>query len=265
MPDHQLFRKQTLGVYDTTWKYLKGDPDIRSRFWQENITKILCEQELCISHEWFKGRRVLDVGCGGGRWTYGFQKLGCEVTAFDASIAACNVVRSSIAQGNTRVFHANIFNLPGEIQEHKYDLVFAWGVLHHTGDTFQALKNIAALIKTDGILYIYLYGGASWSFLKTNLVKICRLILMPIPNKVKFILFRILLGEYKAGLAMDVLSPTIAHRYSQEKVDAWLTELNFENIVRTIQTNEIYRKAFHSDCSAVPYFLEPSSRLARIA
>ena len=83
--------------------------------------------------------------------------------------------------------------------------------------------------------------------------------LLPLPTRLKFVLFRILLGEYKSGLAMDVLAPTIAHRYTQEEVDTWLAGLDFGKTVRTIKTDEIYRKAFHKECSAIPFFLDPAS------
>jgi len=63
---------------------------------------------------------------------------------------------------------------------------------------------------------------------------------------------------HKAGLAMDVLGSTIAHRYTQEEVDGWLAQLEFQHVVRTIPTDEIYRKAYNDGCSAVPHFLEPA-------
>lgn len=257
MPDPGFLRKQTLRNYDYSWERLKGDPDMRSEFWRNNVAEFLPRQELCISPEWFPGRKVLDAGCGGGRWTYGLQKLGCEVTAFDASAAAVDFVSSNIAAGNTRVYQANVFDLPAEVTDQHYDLVFSWGVLHHTGDTFRALSTIAPLVKPDGVLYIYLYGKRSWGRLKSLLVKTSRAVLLPFPPGVKFAFFRALLGEYKAGLAMDVLGSTIAHRYAQEEVDGWLDQLGFERVVRTIGTDEIYRKAYHDGCSAEPHFLEP--------
>jgi ubiquinone/menaquinone biosynthesis C-methylase UbiE len=259
MPDPGFLKKQTLRNYDYSWGRLQGDPDLRSAFWRNNVDDFLARQELCISPEWFPGRKVLDVGCGGGRWTYGLQKLGCEVTALDASAAAVDFVRSNIAKGSTQAYQANIFDLPREVTEQKYDLVFSWGVLHHTGDTLRALSTIAPLMKPDGVLYIYLYGKKSWGPMKSLLVKSARGILFPFPPSFKFAIFRALLGEYKAGLAMDVLGTTIAHRYTQEEVDGWLQQLGFSHVVRTIATDEIYRKAHRENCSAEPYALEPAA------
>lgn len=259
MPDPAFLRKQTLKNYDYTWHKLKGDPDTKSEFWQNNVVDFLANQELCISKEWFEGKKILDVGCGGGRWTYGFQKLGCQVTAVDASQAAVEYVKEKVANNSTKVYHADIFNLPTEISKEKYDLVFSWGVLHHTGDTYRALKTITSLVKQDGVLYIYLYGQKSWSPLKRGLVKLIRAVLLPLPAELKFQTFKVLLGEYKAGLAMDVFGATIAHRYRQEEVDEWLNTLGFENVTKTIDTEEIYRKASKTEfSSANPYALKPS-------
>ncbi|MEE3235090.1 MAG: class I SAM-dependent methyltransferase [Candidatus Latescibacterota bacterium] len=258
MPDRAFFRRQTLKNYDYTWNRLKGDPDVRSEFWQKNVSQFLVQQELCIAPEWFVGRKVLDVGCGGGRWTFGFQELGCEVTAVDASASAVDFVRNEVANDKTKVYHSDLFELPDEVTRDSYDLVFSWGVLHHTGDTYRALQTITELVKPDGTLYIYLYGRKSWSPIKQLLVKLTRTLLLPVPPVLKFSLFKFLLGEYKAGLAMDVFGATIAHRYSQEQVDTWLEQIGYQNIVRTISTDEIYRKASNEGASALGYALEPS-------
>ena len=87
--------------------------------------------------------------------------------------------------------------------------------------------------------------------------ELVRNLLLPFPATLKFTVFRSLLGEYKAGLAMDVLGATIAHRYEPAEVDGWLAELGFQHVIQTIATNEIYRKAFHAECSAHPFFLDP--------
>jgi 2-polyprenyl-3-methyl-5-hydroxy-6-metoxy-1,4-benzoquinol methylase len=46
--------------------------------------------ELSITKEEIKNKTVIDVGCGGGRWSYGFAKLGCKGTSVDVSDGPCN-------------------------------------------------------------------------------------------------------------------------------------------------------------------------------
>ena len=54
-------------------------------WFRENVTRILTEEELQIRPEWFAGKRVLDAGCGRGRWSYGFASLGTDVTSVDVN------------------------------------------------------------------------------------------------------------------------------------------------------------------------------------
>ena len=71
-----------------TGDWLSDDP----RFGAQ-VERIISEEELAIEPEWFRGRRVLDAGCGNGRWTDGFVRLGCDVTVIDASVNALAHVR----------------------------------------------------------------------------------------------------------------------------------------------------------------------------
>ena len=45
-----------------------------------------------------KNKTVIDVGCGGGRWSYGFTKLGCKVTSIDISEGPCNLTQRNVPQ-----------------------------------------------------------------------------------------------------------------------------------------------------------------------
>ena len=255
MGNPEFMRKQTLAAYETGWDQLSGDPDLRSRFWQEESDRFLAEEELCIASEWFKGKNVLEAGCGGGRWTYALQKLGANVTAFDATAAGSEVVRNTVARGQTRTFQANVFDLAPEITDQRYDLVFTWGVLHHTGDTRRCIQILSELLADDGLLYIYLYGRDTWSRWRRLWVPAMRYLMLPIPATTRFRMFKVMLGEYKAGVAMDVLAPTIAHRHTHDEVDEWLEEAGLRRHLRTIGDTEIRRKAWRNRCSAESAFL----------
>ena len=54
-------------------------------WFRESVDQILTNEILCIKTNWFKGKKVLDAGCGLGRWTIGFLRLGAHVTAVDLS------------------------------------------------------------------------------------------------------------------------------------------------------------------------------------
>src|SRR5215210_3597410 len=86
----------------------------------------------------FKGKRVLDAGCGNGRFTYAFVQLGAEVTSIDQSDTALAHVRSLLPPPNPVLRQHDLLQpLPfaGE-----FDLVWCYGVAHHTGNTRRAVS-----------------------------------------------------------------------------------------------------------------------------
>ncbi len=86
-----FLRRKTLESFDYQWEHLPtGITLLSDQDFREDVARILSKEEICIEPEWFRNREVLDAGCGNGRWTYGFLKLGSRVTAFDASESACH-------------------------------------------------------------------------------------------------------------------------------------------------------------------------------
>src|SRR3974377_1321 len=82
--------------FDFQWESMPGGSGLLSdpRFFTQ-VNDIITTSELRIASEWFAGRRVLDAGCGNGRWIEGFLRLGCDVTAMDVSDSALSHVRSA--------------------------------------------------------------------------------------------------------------------------------------------------------------------------
>ena len=140
--------RQTLASFDWQWAnlaqgdFMPGDP------WFDTHAARVLARELCaIDGRWFVGKRVLDAGCGQGRWTRALLELGAEVTAVDYSEAGLERTRALCA-GFRRLHtrRVNLLEIPHDLARERFDLVFSFGVLHHTGDTRRALSNIAALV-----------------------------------------------------------------------------------------------------------------------
>ena len=127
-----------------TGAWLSDDP----RFGAQ-VERIISEEELAIEPEWFRGRRVLDAGCGNGRWTEGFVRLGCEVTAIDASANALAQVRGRFGDG-VRTLQGDVLEADRLLAGERFDLVWSWGVLHHTADTGRGIRALERLVADDG-------------------------------------------------------------------------------------------------------------------
>lgn len=255
-----LYIKKTLESFDFQWGNLaKGQALLSDPSFRNNVDKIISQEELCIKPGWFKGRKVLDAGCGNGRWTYGFLKLGARVTAVDYSQNALKIVSTSLGQNkNLAVRKVNLLELPRWLKKEKFDLVFSWGVLHHTGNIRKALKNVAPLVKDDGVLYLYLYGKESLGVKGTIQVLARRTLLLPFSPNVKKKILSFFYPSDKIHQAFDAYATPLNERFEYEEVVKMLEDLGFSYFVRTIAHTEIFLKAYKSK-EVELHFTKPKS------
>jgi SAM-dependent methyltransferase len=109
----------------------------------------------------FEGKRFLDIGCGSGLHALAALRLGAsEVVALDIdsdSVATTRQLLEANASGQPwSVMEGSVFQLQPNSMG-LFDVVYSWGVLHHTGDMFRALRVAAALVTPDGQLLFALY------------------------------------------------------------------------------------------------------------
>jgi SAM-dependent methyltransferase len=235
-------RAQTLASFDWQWAHLPagdfmpGDP-----WFDANATRVLANEMCGIAPEWFAGRRVLDAGCGRGRWTRALLDLGAHVTAVDYSDAGIAQTRALCGPTPNLVTHrVDLLNPPPELRSQRFDLVFSYGVLHHTGDTWTALDNIAAMVGERGALFLYLYGAASWSATKRQEVESVREELAALDFEGKIAELRRRFPRDDPHQLFDLMSPLINDRVEFDDVAARLRAAGLERVDRTVDTTEIY-------------------------
>lgn len=114
--------------------------------------------------KWFQGKRCLDAGCGGGRYSIAMASLGAaEVIGCDISAEGLADARSRAAGISNVVFEeASVFDLP--YPDESFDFVCCSGVLHHTPDPGRGLHELTRVLRSEGRLYLLLYGkgGVRW-------------------------------------------------------------------------------------------------------
>jgi SAM-dependent methyltransferase len=108
-----------------------------------------------------KNKSVLDIGCGSGVHDVGFYHLGCRnLTAIDYDLDSIVATEYNLEKFCP---DAEFKILQGDILSEEikllgtFDIVYSWGVLHHTGNLEAAIDNSASLVADEGFLAIALY------------------------------------------------------------------------------------------------------------
>ncbi|MFZ1129445.1 MAG: methyltransferase domain-containing protein, partial [Terriglobales bacterium] len=112
--------------------------------------------KTALRPEDLKGKLVLDVGCGMGRFAEVATRWGARVVGVDLS-AAAEVAAKNLAERDFVAFQADVFALP--FAPESFDVIYSIGVLHHTPDCEAAVKTLDKYLKPGGLLVVWLYSG----------------------------------------------------------------------------------------------------------
>jgi 2-polyprenyl-3-methyl-5-hydroxy-6-metoxy-1,4-benzoquinol methylase len=119
------------------------------------------------------GRTFLDIGCGSGLFSLCAHRAGARgVISIDVdpqSVQATASLRESIGAPDTwQVIHGSILDEALVSSTPPADVVYSWGVLHHTGDKWRAIENASQLVAPGGIMCIAIYNHVSGRFLDSD-------------------------------------------------------------------------------------------------
>jgi ubiquinone/menaquinone biosynthesis C-methylase UbiE len=199
--------------------------------------------------------RVIDIGCGGGRYSVALKRLGFkEVVGVDWSTQAIGVANARVAEAKiagVTYQRADVLQLP--FADREFDVVFSNGVLHHTVDCQRGVRELARVLKPGGRGWLYLYhrpGGLdrlthylARLLLKRSSHEVCRRYCNALglaANRIFFLL--------------DLWLTPIAEAYTPEEMDAMLTDVKMvswrrcergsdQDLAERIYQNEPYAAA----------------------
>ena len=122
-----------------------------------------------------KGKKVLEVGSGAGRFTEIFKKMGCKVSSVDLSDAIFVNAKNNKSK-NINFFKTSIYAMP--FKKNYFDYIFCFGVLQHLADGDSAFNILLSFLKNNGRIsidwykvYFYPYASVTTKYLYRPLTK----------------------------------------------------------------------------------------------
>ena len=199
----------------------------------------------------FKGALVLDVGVGVGRYAQIAGNLGAKVIGVDLS-SSVDVAAKNLAEYDAELIQADLFNLPFGTET--FDIIYSFGVLHHTPNPKVAFEKLVPLLKPGGIICITVYETGSMYYTS----RYARAITKNLPNMFLYILCALyvflmylpykylgmrygLLGRLlpislSSSLSeaildtFDCYSPMYQFTYKESEIYAWFKDEGLKNI-----------------------------------
>ncbi|MGE3314539.1 MAG: methyltransferase domain-containing protein [Planctomycetaceae bacterium] len=197
-----------------------------------------------------KGLRILDAGCGGGRYSKVCSEAGATVLGADHTTAVEKAKSLCAGNRNVHFVQADLKQLPFE--EASFDAAFSIGVMHHDVDTRKVFDSVAKMVKPGGKLAVWLYRRNQWWQEKLNdairrrtvkmshdrLERWCRIGAtlggIPIANRTlnKIVNFSAHPdAENRLCDTFDWYAPEYQHHHTVEELSTWFRDAGYDELV----------------------------------
>ncbi|MBI2996190.1 MAG: class I SAM-dependent methyltransferase [Candidatus Melainabacteria bacterium] len=144
-----------------TKKYF-DEVEFRKYFVEPHILKF-------AEFERWRGKKVLEIGCGIGTDTVSFARNGARVTVVELSSKSIDIAKMRAKtyglENKIQFYSGDAEKLSSFLPNEKFDLVYSFGVIHHTPHPENVIKEIKSFVHSKSIIKIMVYNRFSWKAL----------------------------------------------------------------------------------------------------
>ena len=142
----------------------------------ENLTENKIQEAEAYLCEMLHLDCLKDVGCGSGIFSLAARNLGASVHSFDYDINSVECTKRLkdkyyTDDHNWIIEQGSVLDKEYMRSLGKFDVIYSWGVLHHTGDMNSALKNVVLPVKKGSSLFIAIYNDQNYKSVLWNKIK----------------------------------------------------------------------------------------------
>jgi ubiquinone/menaquinone biosynthesis C-methylase UbiE len=226
--------KEKVGsFYDVVWTEYVPELEASEKHWR-----------LFYSPEEVRGKYVLDAGCGTGIFSIIFARNGASrVTGIDispGSLETAKSLKTKFAVDNAEFRLQDMLRLP--FADAAFDIVWAWGTVHHTTDPFRAISELIRVLRPGGSLFLAVYKRTKVTFvheiIRKTLIRTPRRTWTALSKIMAFFLSPVVFffkkreksrkGEKLEELILDWYFVPIRHYYAPEEIQDFLKKKGLE-------------------------------------